>query len=172
MQRPNLFGKSIALNGDKTSTGATCIATIQQVTCYGHSVLRVGDPTTTCPQCGKPGIIITGEDRINNHGKIQAVHNSIVQCGCPLSSNFVIAVTSKKPSNHISNSLTNLIPALFSQKFILKNKDNPTAYGIKTASGFIEGISKKNGELELIETSQEENIEIVYLFQTRIGTKK
>ncbi|MDX4950244.1 PAAR domain-containing protein [Proteus mirabilis] len=75
MQRPNLFGKSIALNGDKTSTGATCIATIQQVTCYGHSVLRAGDPTTTCPQCGKPGIIITGEDRINNHGKIQAVHN-------------------------------------------------------------------------------------------------
>lgn len=172
MQRPNLFGKSIALNGDKTSTGATCIATIQQVTCYGHSVLKVGDPTTTCPQCGKPGIIITGEDRINNHGKIQAVHNSIVQCGCPLGSNFVIAVTSKKPSNHISNSLTNLIPALFSQKFILKNTDNPTAYGIKTASGFIEGISKKNGELELIETSQEENIEIVYLFQTRIGTKK
>ncbi|OEJ07585.1 hypothetical protein BHE89_04250 [Shigella sp. FC1967] len=96
MQRPNLFGKSIALNGDKTSTGATCIATIQQVTCYGNSALRVGDPTTTCPQCGKLGIIITGEDRINNHGKIQAVHHSIVQCGCSLGSNFVIAATSKK----------------------------------------------------------------------------
>ncbi|XOY29013.1 PAAR domain-containing protein [Proteus cibi] len=169
MQRPNLFGKSIALNGDKTSTGATCIATIQQVACYGHSVLRVGDPTTTCPKCGKPGIIITGENRINNHGKTPAVHNSIVQCGCPLGSNFVIAATSKKPSNHISNSLTNLIPSLFSQKFILKNANNSIAYGIKTASGFIEGISKQNGELELIETPQEENIEIVYLFQTKVG---
>lgn len=169
MQRPNLFGKSIALNGDKTSTGATCIATIQQVTCYGHSVLRVGDPTTTCPQCGKSGIIITGEDRINNHGKIQAVYNSIVQCGCPLGSNFVIAATSKKSSDHISNSLVNLIPALFSQKFILKDANDSIAYGIKTASSFIEGMSKQNGELELVETPQEENIEIVYLFQTKVG---
>lgn len=28
---PNVFGKAMALNGDKTTTGATCIATIQNV---------------------------------------------------------------------------------------------------------------------------------------------
>ncbi|OEJ07586.1 hypothetical protein BHE89_04255 [Shigella sp. FC1967] len=62
----------------------------------------------------------------------------------------------KKSSDHISNSLVNLIPALFSQKFILKDANNSIAYGIKTASGFIEGMSKQNGELELVETPQEE----------------
>lgn len=120
MQRPNLFGKAIALNGDKTITGATCISTIQQVTCYNLCVLRVGDPTTICSKCGKPGIIVTGENRINNHGKVQAVHHSIVRCGCPFGSNLVIAVSPKTSSDTVKNSLANLIPALFSQKFILK----------------------------------------------------
>ena len=32
--RPNIFGKAMALNGDKTTTGATCIATIRTVGCH------------------------------------------------------------------------------------------------------------------------------------------
>ncbi|WOO51308.1 MULTISPECIES: DUF4225 domain-containing protein [Enterobacterales] len=88
--RPNIFGKAIAINGDKTTTGATCIATIQNVSCHQKMALRVGDPTTICPKCGQAGKIATGENRINNHGKVQAVEGSIVQCGCPLGSNVVI----------------------------------------------------------------------------------
>lgn len=90
--RPNIFGKSMALNGDKTSTGAACIASIQTVG-YQKMALRVGDPTSKCPKCGQTGKVITGENRISNHGKAQAVHGSIVQCGCPFGSNVVIAAT-------------------------------------------------------------------------------
>ena len=91
--RPNVFGKAMALDGDKTTTGATCIATIQTATFNGKRVLRVGDPTTTCPKCGNQGNVVTGENQVDNHGKAQAVHGSIVQCGCPFRSNTVIAVT-------------------------------------------------------------------------------
>lgn len=91
--RSNIFGKAMALNGDKTTTGAICIATIQVVNSHQKMALRVGDPTTSCPKCGQVGKIVTGENRINNHGKAQAVNGSIVQCGCPLGSNVVIATT-------------------------------------------------------------------------------
>ncbi|WP_172955136.1 hypothetical protein [Providencia stuartii] len=48
--RATIFGKAMALDGDKTTTGATCISSIDRVTC-GQSqkaALRVGDQTTTC----------------------------------------------------------------------------------------------------------------------------
>ncbi|HFS8238400.1 PAAR domain-containing protein [Proteus mirabilis] len=89
--RPNLFGNAMALNGDRTTTGATCIATIHNVNCHQKVALRVGDTTTICPKCKQIGKVITGESRINNHGKAQAINGSIVQCGCPLGSNIVIA---------------------------------------------------------------------------------
>lgn len=91
--RPNIFGKAMALNGDKTSTGATCIAIAHTTTCGGKMSLRVDDITTACPGCGQTGKIVTGESRVINHGKSQAVNGSIVQCGCPFGSNVVIAGT-------------------------------------------------------------------------------
>lgn len=87
--RPVIMGKAMALNGDKTTTGATCIATIETVTCFNKKALRVGDPTTNCPKCGQPGIVISGQQGFLNHGKLQAVHGSIVSCGCPSGSNTV-----------------------------------------------------------------------------------
>lgn len=98
--RPLIMGKAMALNGDKTTTGATCLATIENVTCFGKKALRVGDPTTNCPKCGKAGTVVTGESGFNNHGKLQAVHDSIVQCGCPSGSNRVIAYSA--PANQRS----------------------------------------------------------------------
>lgn len=91
--RPNIFGKAMALNGDKTSIGATCIAIAHTTTCGGKMSLRVDDITTACPGCGQTGKIVTGESRVINHGKSQAVNGSIVQCGCPFGSNVVIAGT-------------------------------------------------------------------------------
>ncbi|HGN0024429.1 TPA: PAAR domain-containing protein [Proteus mirabilis] len=89
--RPIIMGKAMALNGDKTTTGATCIATIETVTCFNKKALRVGDPTTNCPKCGQPGTVISGQQGFLNHGKLQAVHDSLVQCGCPAGTNKVIA---------------------------------------------------------------------------------
>ncbi|MEY0665647.1 PAAR domain-containing protein [Providencia rettgeri] len=59
----------MALNGDKTTTGATCVATIETVTCFNKKALRVGDPTTQCPKCGQAGVVISGQQGFLNHGK-------------------------------------------------------------------------------------------------------
>ncbi|WP_413491561.1 hypothetical protein [Morganella psychrotolerans] len=51
--RPNIFGKAMALHGDKTSTGATCLAITHTITCGGKISLRVGDLTSPCPGADK-----------------------------------------------------------------------------------------------------------------------
>ncbi|GEM_PF-2132051 len=89
--RPNIFGKAMAIDGDKTTTGATCIGSSSMIKYKGMPSLLVDDPTTTCPQCKQTGTIATGDSRMMNNGKAQAVDGSIVQCGCPYGSNTVIA---------------------------------------------------------------------------------
>lgn len=94
--RPNIFGKAMALDGDKTTTGATCIATSNMIKNKGTISLRVDDLTTVCPLCKQTGKIVTGDSRMMNYGKIQAVDGSVVQCGCPYGTNTVIAGTPYK----------------------------------------------------------------------------
>ena len=92
--RPNLFGKAMAIDGDKTTTGATCIASSSMIKYQGTPAVIVGDLTTTCPQCKQTGTIATGDSRMMNNRKPQAVDGSIVQCGCPYGSNTIIAKAS------------------------------------------------------------------------------
>ena len=92
--RPNIFGKAMAIDGDKTTTGATCIASSSMIKYKGTPAVIVGDLTTPCPQCKQTGTIATGDSRMMNNRKPQAVDGSIVQCGCPYGTNTVIAVTS------------------------------------------------------------------------------
>ncbi|MDH0356392.1 PAAR domain-containing protein [Morganella sp. GD04133] len=92
--RPNIFGKAMAIDGDKTTTGATCIASSSMIKYKGTPAVIVGDLTTSCPQCKQTGTIATGDSRMMNNRKPQAVDGSIVQCGCPYGTNTVIAVTS------------------------------------------------------------------------------
>ena len=89
--RSDCYGRGTALEGDKTTTGAICIASMSNDTEHGLRVVRVGDKTTPCPKCGETGIIVSGEPRDTNNGKIAAVDGSIVHCGCPSGSNLIIA---------------------------------------------------------------------------------
>lgn len=89
--RSNCYGRGTALEGDKTTTGAECIASMSNDTQHGRRVVRVGDKTTPCPKCGEVGEIISGEPRDTNNGKIAAVDGSIVHCGCTSGSNWIIA---------------------------------------------------------------------------------
>ncbi len=98
--RPNLFGKAMAIDGDKTTTGATCIASSSMIKYKGTPAVIVGDLTTPCPQCKQTGTIATGDSRMMNNRKPQAVDGSIVQCGCPYGSNTIIAKAS--PANATS----------------------------------------------------------------------
>ncbi|WP_369790302.1 colicin E3/pyocin S6 family cytotoxin [Rouxiella sp. WC2420] len=89
--RSNCYGRGTALEGDKTTTGAECIASISNDIEHGRRVVRVGDKTTPCPKCSEVGEIISGEPRDSNMGKIAAVDGSIVRCGCLCGSNRIIA---------------------------------------------------------------------------------
>ncbi|QMI05587.1 S-type pyocin domain-containing protein [Citrobacter sp. RHB25-C09] len=89
--RSDCYGRGTALEGDKTTTGAECIASMSNDTEHGRRVVRVGDKTTPCPKCGEVGVIVSGEPRDTNDGKIAAVDGSIVRCACPSGSNWIIA---------------------------------------------------------------------------------
>ncbi|NIY46259.1 S-type pyocin domain-containing protein [Cedecea colo] len=89
--RSDCYGRGTALEGDKTTTGAECIASMSNDTEHGRRVVRVGDKTTPCPECGEVGVIVSGEPRDTNNGKIAAVDGSVVRCACPSGSNWIIA---------------------------------------------------------------------------------
>lgn len=85
-----VHGKNVGLHGDKTSTGAQCIAARPGMSVMGKWKLYIGDKTTPCPKCGKVGIIITGDHRHSNSAAV-AVDGAEILCGCPSGSNFLIA---------------------------------------------------------------------------------
>ncbi len=114
VSRPNIFGKTMAIDGDKTTTGATCIASSNMIKYKGTPSLIVGDFTTTCPQCKQTGTIATGDSRMMNNGKPQAVDGSIVQCSCPYGTNTVIAATSSAESQGFGSVVSQGISAVTS----------------------------------------------------------
>ncbi|PHM39813.1 protein phage [Xenorhabdus mauleonii] len=62
--------------------------------------------------------------------------------------------------------------ALFSHKFTLKHQGNvcqDIAYGVETDEGLIEGICQTSGMTKQFDTQEEGNLEVKYLFQTKIG---
>ena len=85
-----VHGKNVGLHGDKTSTGAQCIAARPGMSVMGKLKLYIGDKTTPCPKCGEVGVIITGDHRQTN-GAAVAVDGAEILCGCPSGSNFLIA---------------------------------------------------------------------------------
>lgn len=85
-------GKSQAVDGDMTTTGAICLATGAGYLCEGRMVLRCGDPTTACPLCGEEGTVVEGYAGFISDGQPVAVDGSLVACGCPSGSNRVVAM--------------------------------------------------------------------------------
>ncbi|EBH6783858.1 TPA_asm: pyocin [Salmonella enterica subsp. enterica serovar Java] len=88
--RTDNYGRGQAFENDKTTTGARCIASINDSE-FDRRIVRVGDMTTPCPKCGEPGRIINGESRVEFFGKAVAMDGSEVSCGCPRGTNRVIA---------------------------------------------------------------------------------
>lgn len=86
-----VHGKNVGLDGDKTSTGATCYASRTGFSVMGRLKLYIGDKTSPCPKCGKPGVIAAGDIRQSNMAIAVAVDGSPVVCGCPAGTNFLIA---------------------------------------------------------------------------------
>ncbi|MGX5107281.1 PAAR domain-containing protein [Enterobacter cloacae] len=85
-----VHGKNVGLHGDKTSTGAQCIAARPGMSVMGLLKLYIGDKTTPCPKCGKVGVIVSGDPRCSNSAAV-AVDGAEIHCGCPQGTNFLIA---------------------------------------------------------------------------------
>jgi len=85
-----VHGKNVGLHGDKTSTGAQCIAARPGMSVMGKWKLYIGDKTTPCPKCGKVGVIVSGDPRCSNSVAV-AVDGAEIHCGCPQGTNFLIA---------------------------------------------------------------------------------
>lgn len=91
--RTTINGKGLGLNGDKTSTGATCVSSYIGFTENEKLPLHVGDKTSPCPKCGKIGEIVTGDSTLVFFDLISSVDGSIIACNCPFGSNFLIVPT-------------------------------------------------------------------------------
>ncbi|WP_455507776.1 PAAR domain-containing protein [Enterobacter sp.] len=85
-----VHGKNVGIHGDKTSTGAQCIAARPGMSVMGLWKLYIGDKTTPCPKCGKVGVIVSGDPRCSNSAAV-AVDGAEILCGCPQGTNFLIA---------------------------------------------------------------------------------
>ncbi|WP_205300742.1 PAAR domain-containing protein [Pantoea sp. Ap-967] len=97
-QRMNIFGRGQGLDGDETTTGAICIAGQARGRVHGSDWLLKGDKTTTCPRCGVAGTIVEGEQRWKQDNIPTAVDGSLVECGCPLGGNRVVAPLGRGPT--------------------------------------------------------------------------
>ncbi|WJN48176.1 MULTISPECIES: PAAR domain-containing protein [Pseudomonas] len=96
--RMNIFGRGQGLDGDETTTGAICIAGQARGRVHGSDWLLKGDKTTPCPRCGQEGTIIEGDSRWAQDGIPTAVDGALVQCGCPLGSNRLVAPAHTGPA--------------------------------------------------------------------------
>ncbi|WP_250902334.1 PAAR domain-containing protein [Enterobacter asburiae] len=90
MRGCSVHGKNVGLHGDKTTSGAQCIAARPGMSVMGLLKLYIGDKTTPCPKCGKVGIIVDGDHRCSNSVAV-AVDGAEIRCGCPQGTNFLIA---------------------------------------------------------------------------------
>lgn len=90
MRGCSVHGKNVGLHGDKTSSGAQCIAARPGMSVMGLLKLYIGDKTTPCPKCGEVGVIVDGDHRCSNSVAV-AVDGAEIRCGCPQGSNFLIA---------------------------------------------------------------------------------
>jgi len=84
-------GKGEGLHGDRTTTGAQCISSYQNSSNAGLGALRIGDKTTTCPKCGKSGVIVEGHSWVILDGLAAAVDGAEIMCGCPPGTNRLVA---------------------------------------------------------------------------------
>lgn len=88
-------GQEQGLDGDATTTGAICHASLVQTSLEdGRMALRLGDKTSPCGLCGQVGKIVEGDHSFKWDGIPTAVHNALVLCACPPGTNRLIAARS------------------------------------------------------------------------------
>lgn len=91
MARGTVNGVGQGLDGDLTTTGAVCISSLPNARHGGRGVLRLGDKTTPCPECGKVGVIVDSLPAMRWMGIATVLDGAGIHCGCPPGRNRLIA---------------------------------------------------------------------------------
>ncbi|HEK1691421.1 TPA: PAAR domain-containing protein [Pseudomonas putida] len=102
MSRIKMNGRGQALEGDRTTTGATCLASIGSFRVGGRRVLREGDVTTPCPVCDKSGTIVEGMPGFVVAGRLAAMDGARVACDCPDGCRVIAPLGDPSPSRPTS----------------------------------------------------------------------
>lgn len=97
MSRGAVNGKGQGLHGDLTTTGAVCISSLPNASQGGRGVLRLGDKTTECKQCGKTGVIVDSLPAMKWGGIATVLDGAEVRCGCPPGRNRLVAPLASAP---------------------------------------------------------------------------
>lgn len=108
--RGSVNGLGQGLHGDVTTTGAVCISSLPNATQSGRGVLRLGDETTPCPECGKEGVIVESLPAMKWMGVPTVLDGATVHCGCPEGRNRLIAPLQTRatpPAARVANPTAN-----------------------------------------------------------------
>lgn len=97
MGRRSANGLGIGTHGDLTTTGAVCISSLPNASFEQTGVLRLGDVTTPCPKCSRPGKIVESYPAMDWEGIPTALDGAIIRCGCPPGTNRLIAPCERAP---------------------------------------------------------------------------
>lgn len=148
MRRPQAHGKGQALDGDKTTTGATLISSLPiQTNCGGRGAVRHLDRTTPCPKCGQPGVVIDGHPGTIFFGQPTALDGHVVKCGCPMGSNRIIAPLGPLPSRSAGGSHSRSVPfpslALYAAQICLTCSSGSLPKGLNYVMYLADGTSRK-----------------------------
>jgi len=107
MQRGNVNGVGQGLHGDRTTTGAVCISSLPNAAQMGGmGVLRLGDKTTPCPECGKVGVIVDSLPAMAWAGIATVLDGARVHCGCPEGHNRLSAPLEQSTSPQANRAAT------------------------------------------------------------------
>ena len=86
-----IHDRPLALDGDRTTTGAVCLASNAGFKVQGREALRLDDKTTPCPVCGEVGTLVEGVPHFIIQGRPAIIDGALVACACPAGSNRVMA---------------------------------------------------------------------------------
>lgn len=161
----DINGREQGLDGDLTTTGAICHASLVQTSLEdGRMALRLGDKTSPCGVCGQVGEIVEGDDSFTWDGIPTAVHDALVLCACPPGANRLIAPRSGRagasraapdaaaaphPAMPMSNTSSSVYPHtttapgnIFARTFVIRDSETGQPLANRTFTATVDGQQK------------------------------
>jgi uncharacterized Zn-binding protein involved in type VI secretion len=171
MGRGTVNGAGQGLHGDLTTTGAMCMSSLPQATLGGRrGVLRVGDETTPCPQCGKVGVIVEGFEAMKWAGIATALDRAAIHCGCPPGHNRLIAPVEQASHYDLPNCVSPQRAKSFAQSFVITDSHTGRPLHHRTYIAWVDGqrtsgLTDANGLATIQAATTDSVVEIHVMFQ-------